>query len=39
HTLVLLEDRRVWASIANSFGMLVVAVILAGLGLWLGRSL
>ncbi len=39
HSLRLLQDRRVWAAIANSFGMLVVAVILAGLGLWLGRSL
>jgi CrcB protein len=39
HTLRLLQDRRVWAAIANSFGMLVVAVVLAGLGLWLGRSL
>ena len=39
HTLRLLQDRRVWAAVANSFGMLAVAVILAGLGLWLGRSL
>lgn len=39
HSLRLLQDRRVWAAIANSFGMLVIAVTLAGLGLWLGRSL
>lgn len=39
HSLRLLQDRRVWAAIANSFGMLAVAVILSGLGLWLGRSL
>lgn len=39
HSLRLLQDRRVWAAIANSFGMLAVAVILAGFGLWLGRSL
>ena len=38
-TLRLLQDRRVWAAIANSFGMLAVAVVLAGLGLWLGRSI
>lgn len=39
HSLRLLQDRRVWAAIANSFGMLAVAVVLAGLGLWLGRSI
>lgn len=39
HSLRLLQDRRVWAAIANSVGMLAVAVILAGLGLWLGRLL
>lgn len=39
HSLRLLQDRRVSAAVANSFGMLAVAVILAGLGLWLGRSL
>ena len=39
HSLRLLQDRRVWAAIANSFGMLAVGVVLAGLGLWLGRSL
>lgn len=38
HSLRLLQDRRVGAAIANSFGMLAVAVVLAGLGLWLGRS-
>lgn len=39
HSLRLLQDKRVWAAVANSFGMLAVAVILSGLGLWLGRSL
>lgn len=39
HSLRLLQDRRILAAIANSFGMLAVAVILAGLGLWLGREL
>lgn len=39
HSLRLLQDRRVWAAIANSVGMLAVAVILAGLGVWLGRLL
>lgn len=39
HSLRLLQDRRVWAAIMNSFGMLVVSVVLAGLGLWLGRVL
>lgn len=39
HSLRLLQDGRVWAAIVNSFGMLVVAVVLAGLGLWLGRLL
>ena len=39
HSLRLLQDRRVGAAIANSFGMLAVAVVLAGLGLWLGRSI
>lgn len=38
-TLRLLQERRVWLAIANSFGMLALAVIVAGLGLWLGRAL
>lgn len=38
-TLRLLQERRIWLAIANSFGMLAVAVIVAGLGLWLGRVL
>jgi fluoride exporter len=37
HTLRLLQEQRWWAAVANSFGMIVVAVLLAGLGLWLGR--
>lgn len=36
-TLRLVQERRWWAAVANSFGMLVVAVVLAGFGLWLGR--
>ncbi len=39
HTLRLVQERRWWSAVANSFGMIVVAVVLAGLGLWLGRSL
>ncbi len=39
HSLRLLQDRRVWAVVANTFGMLALAVVLAGLGLWLGRAL
>ncbi|MEO7349815.1 MAG: CrcB family protein [Terrimesophilobacter sp.] len=39
HSLRLLQERRVWAAIANSLGMLAVAAILAGLGLWLGRAI
>lgn len=38
-TLRLLQERRMWLAIANSFGMLAVAVIVAGFGLWLGRAL
>ncbi len=38
-TLRLIQDRRWWPAVANSFGMIVVAVIVAGLGLWLGRSI
>ncbi|HMM82219.1 MAG TPA: CrcB family protein [Terrimesophilobacter sp.] len=38
-TLRLVQERRWWAAVSNSFGMIVVAVIVAGLGLWLGRSL
>ncbi|MEO6944941.1 MAG: CrcB family protein [Lacisediminihabitans sp.] len=38
-TLRLLQERRVWLALANSFGMIAVAVIVAGLGLWLGRVL
>lgn len=38
-TLRLLQERRVWLAVANSFGMIVVAVIVAGLGVGLGRAL
>lgn len=38
-TLRLLQERQVWLAIANSFGMLALAVIVAGFGLWLGRAL
>jgi CrcB protein len=38
-TLRLVQDRRWWAAVANSFGMLALAVALAALGLWLGRIL
>lgn len=39
HTLRLLQDHRRWLAILNSFGMIVVSVLAAGLGLWLGRAL
>jgi len=38
-TLRLVQERRWWAAVSNSFGMLAVAVIAAGLGLMLGRAL
>ena len=38
-TLRLLQERRVWLAVANSFGMIAAAVAVAGLGIWLGRSL
>lgn len=38
-TLRLIQEKRWWSAVANSFGMIVVAVIVAGLGLWLGRVL
>lgn len=38
-TLRLLQERKIWLAIANSFGMITVAVIVAGLGMWLGRTL
>ncbi|MBB5632955.1 CrcB protein [Cryobacterium mesophilum] len=39
HTLRLVQEKRWWAAVANSFGMLALAVIVAGLGLWLGWML
>ncbi len=38
-TLRLLQERRIWLAIANSFGMLALAIVVAALGLWLGRVL
>lgn len=38
-TLRLLQERRIWLAVANSYGMLILTVILAGFGLWLGRVL
>ncbi len=38
-TLRLLQERRAWLAVANSFGMITVAVIVAGLGIWLGGAL
>lgn len=38
-TLRLVQERRWWMAVVNSFGMLVVAVIFAGVGLWIGRIL
>lgn len=38
-TLRLVQDRRAWAAVANSFGMIVAAILVAGVGLWLGRAL
>ena len=38
-TLRLVQEKRWWSAVGNSFGMIVVAVIVAGLGLWLGRTL
>lgn len=38
-TLRLVQERRLWLAVANSFGMLLAAIIVAGVGLWLGRML
>ncbi|MEO6826643.1 MAG: CrcB family protein [Microbacteriaceae bacterium] len=38
-TLRLLQERRVWLAVANSVGMIAVAVLAAGFGIWLGRAL
>ena len=37
-TLRLVQERRWWAATANSFGMVAMAVLAAGLGLMVGRS-
>ncbi len=39
HTLRLVQERRWWSAVANSFGMIALSVVVAGLGLWLGRML
>ncbi|MEO8906771.1 MAG: CrcB family protein [Microbacteriaceae bacterium] len=38
-TLRLLQEHRTWLALANSFGMVAAAVLVAWLGLWLGRAL
>jgi fluoride exporter len=38
-TLRLVQERRIWLALANSFGMIALAVVMAGLGIWLGRTL
>lgn len=38
-TLRLLQEKRIGLAIANSLGMLALAVLVAALGLWLGRIL
>ncbi|GAA3731445.1 hypothetical protein GCM10022239_05050 [Leifsonia bigeumensis] len=39
HTLRLVQEKRWWSAVANSFGMITLSVVVAGLGLWLGRML
>jgi CrcB protein len=38
-TLRLLQERRIGLALANSFGMIALAVLLAALGIWLGHTL
>jgi CrcB protein len=38
-TVRLLQEHRAWLAVANSFGMLAVAVLVAAAGLWLGAVL
>lgn len=38
-TLRLLQESRIWLAIANSFGMIAIAVCAAALGMWLGNAL
>ena len=38
-TVRLLQEHRAWLAVANSFGMLAVAVFVAAVGLWLGAAL
>jgi CrcB protein len=35
-TVRLLQEGRTWLAVCNAFGMLAIAVLLAGFGLWLG---
>jgi fluoride exporter len=37
-TLRLVQQRRIWLALANSLGMVALAVLMAGLGIWLGRT-
>lgn len=38
-TLRLVQEHRWWSAALNSFGMLVAAIAVAGLGMWVGRDL
>ncbi|MEO7374418.1 MAG: CrcB family protein [Terrimesophilobacter sp.] len=38
-TLRLLQERRAWLAVLNSFAMLAVAVFVAAVGLWLGSAI
>jgi CrcB protein len=38
-TVRLLQEHRAWLAVANSFGMLAVAVFVAAVGLWVGAAL
>jgi fluoride exporter len=38
-TLRLVQERRIWLALSNSFGMIALAVLMAGVGIWLGRTL
>ena len=38
-TLRLVQERRIGLALANSFGMISLAVLMAALGIWLGHTL
>lgn len=38
-TLRLVQERRIGLALANSFGMIALAVLMAALGIWLGHTL